>query len=174
MIDANVIFDGTLTQGGGITGAAITASATTQASTNIVDLGAARDVGAGEPLGLFVVTTVAFTTTNSATLQISLQVCATSNGTYLTILQSPVYAAADLVAGAAIFQYALPKNQNLNDTSGTLNTPGRFLQLLYTVGTGVFTTGHNLVFAYIAPRLDRYALTTYSRNYTANVYSGEL
>lgn len=174
MIDAQLIFDGTLTQGGGITGTQITASATTQASTNVIDLGSARDLGATEPLGLHVVTTVAFATTNAATLQISLQVCATSNGTYLTILNSPVYAVGDLVAGAPIWRYALPLNQALNDTTGTLKSPGRFLRLLYTVGTGVFTAASNLVFAYINPRLDRFELTTYASNYSANVYSGEL
>lgn len=173
MIDASQIFDGSVTTDPP-TPVAITASATTQASTNIIDWLAGRDVGAGEPLGIHVDIMEAFTTTNSATLSVALQVCDTTNGTFLTILSSPlVVPASQLIIGCPIFRYAYPVNQILNATAGVLKAPGRYAQLLYTVGTGVFSAGK--VLSWITPRLDRStAGTHYAKNYTAAVVAGQL
>lgn len=176
MIDSQLIFDGTLpTTGVGspVTGVAITASATTQASTNVIDLLAARDLGADEPLGLHVfVTTTNASTTNSATLTIDFQVSSAAAGTYYSLLTTPLYAASQLIAGAPLFRYALPLNQLQNAVAGVLNAPGRYLRLLYTVGTGVFT---NLsVFSYISPRQDRQEFTVYKNNYTVATTTSEI
>lgn len=172
MIDAQLIFDGTVSADPP-TPVAITASNTTQASTNIIDWLSGRDVGAGEPLGIHVDIMVAGTTTNSATLEVALQVCDTTNGTFLTILNSPkVIPASQLIVGAPLFRYAYPVNQILNATAGILKTPGRYARLLYTVGTGVFTTLS--VFSYINPRKDRNAYFSYPANYTAATVAGQL
>jgi len=162
MIDSSLIFDGTLNYGSAPTGAAITNS---RISTNVIDLLAARDMGAGDVAELHVDVTTAFTTTNSATLQVAFQVSAATNSGFVNLLLSPVAAAGDLIVGAPFFRYELPLNQILNDTSGVLGTPGRYLALYYTVGTGVFSAG--AVFSYINAHQDRTQYTTYPRNYTA-------
>lgn len=178
MLDASLIFDGTVSAGplasigstaSQVTGIGITNS---RVSTNIIDWLTGRDVGASEPLGLHVDITQAFTTTNSATLQISYQVCDTTNGSYLDLILCPPTPVAQLILGAPIFRYALPVNQILNATAGVLKTPGRYAQLSYTVGTGVFTLGK--VFSYLTPRLDRSAYYTYPNAYTVNTAAGEL
>jgi hypothetical protein len=169
MIDLSLVFDGTFTTDPP-TGVAITATAT---STNIIDWLTGRDVGAGEPLGIHVLISGAFVTTNSATLQINYQVCDTTNGTYLTILSSPVYPAAQLIKGAPLFRYALPVNQILNATAGVLKTPGRYCQLQYVVGTGVFSSTSAIV-AFLTPRQDRNEYYNYPIGYTAAVQSGQI
>lgn len=178
MIDVSTIFDGTISAGpiasigstaSSVTGIAVTA---TRVSTNIIDWLTGRDVGAEEPLGLHVDITAAFTTTNSATLQISYQVCDTTNGTYLDLILCPPIPAAQLIIGAPLFRFALPVNQILNATAGILKVPGRYAQLNYTVGTGVFSAGK--VFSYINPRLDRNAYYSYPNNYTVAVAAGEI
>jgi hypothetical protein len=168
VIDSQQIFDGSVTTDPP-TAVAITATAT---STNILDWLVGRDVGADEPLGIHVDIMTAFTTTNSATLQVALQVCDTTNGTFLTIIETPAVAAAQLIVGSPIFRFAYPVNQLLNATAGILKTPGRYAQLAYTVGTGVFSAGK--VFSYINARRDRNAYTSYARNYTSAVVAGQL
>lgn len=173
MLDQNLIFDGTLNATTGVpAGVAITASATTVASTNILDLLVARDLGVDDYAELHVDVTVAFTTTNSATLSVAFQTCATTNGTYVTLLQSVAYPAAQLIAGAPIFRYAVPLNQELNSTAGILAAPGRYLRMLYTVGTGVFTTGS--VFTYLNAGHDRQQFWVPPNNYTAYVAPSEI
>lgn len=178
MFDASGIFDGTVSAGSigtigsqtsQVTGVGITATTT---STNIIDWLTGRDVGAAEPLGLHVQILQAFTTTNSATLQISYQVCDTTNGTYLDLVLSPPIPVAQLIIGAPVFRYALPVNQILNATAGILKKPGQYAQLKYTVGTGVFTLGK--VFSYLTPRLDRGAYYSYPAAYTVAIASGEI
>src|ERR1700749_962229 len=136
MLDLSLVFDGTFTGTPAVaTGVAITNS---RASTNILDLLVARDVGAGEDLSLHVLVNPAFTTTNSATLEIDFQVSPdTTSGDFVTIMSSPVYPAAQLIAGSPLFRYRLPVNQLLNATAGVLAAPGRYLRLNYNVGTGV-------------------------------------
>lgn len=172
MIDAELIFDGSVSTDPP-TPVSITANATTQASSNVIDWLVGRDVGAAEPLGVHVDIMTLFTTTNSATLNIALQVSATTNSGFITILQGvgaiPV---AQLIVGAPIFRYAIPVNQILNASAGKLGAPLRYMQLLYTVGTGVFSAG--AVFSYITPRLDRGAYNSYTNNYTAATVAGQL
>ena len=178
MIDTSLVFDGTISTSAIAsigstaslsTGVAIT---NTRVSTNIIDWLTGRDVGSAVPLTLHVQVLAAFTTTNSATLQISYQVCATTNGTYNDLIFSPVYTAAQLIAAAPIFRYDLPVNQVKNATAGVLLTPGRYAQLNYTVGTGVFSAG--TVFSYITPRDDRNQYFSYPAAYTVAVAAGEI
>ncbi len=160
MIDATYLFDGTV-NGSTLTGAAITV---TRDSTNILDLLAARDIGAVNNLGLFVQVTTAFTAVGAATLTIDYQTCATVGGTYKSLMISNPYPKADLIVGAPIFRYALPMNQSLNSTSGVVAAPGRYVKLVYTVATGPMTAG--AVMAWIAPINDRVQYQTYAANYT--------
>ena len=169
MLDATQLFDGTISAAGVCTGVAITS---TRVSTNVLDLLTGRDIGADEPIGIHVDVTTAFTTTNSATLQIDFEVCDTAGGSYLALTYSPIVPAAQLIVGAPLFRVALPVNQILNATAGVLKTPGRYIRLNYTVGTGVFSAG--AVFSYINPRPDRNAYYSYPNNYTAYVATGEI
>lgn len=174
MIDSSLVFDGTFNATSGVpTGVAVTANATTQASTNILDLLVARDLGVNDYAELHVVCTVAFTTTNAATLQIAFQICATTNGTWQSLVTEPAaIAAAQLIVGAPLFRYKVPLNQIPNSTAGILAPPGRYLRLLYTVGTGVFSTGS--VFSYMNAGMDRQQYYNYPNNYTAATVAGEI
>lgn len=165
MLDSTQIFDGTLPS----TGAAIT---TTRQSTNILDLLVSRDLGADDPIGIHVVTTAAFTSTQSSTLVVSFEVCDTTNGSYLTLLQTPAIPKAQLISGVQLFAVVLPRNQLLNATAGVLAAPGRYIALSYTVASGPFDTG--AVMAWISPRADRNTYWTYPRNYTTYVAPGEI
>lgn len=164
MIDANLIFDGTL---GPATGIAVTA---TRVSTNVIDFLTGRDMGADEPLGIHVIVMQTFATLTSLT--VDLEVCDTVGGAYLNILSSPALPAAQLVANTEIFRYAFPVNQLLNAVAGVRNTPGRFARLAYTVAGSNATAGS--VFAYLNPRPDRNVFNAYPRNYTAATAAGEL
>lgn len=163
MIDAQLIFDGTLNP---TTGAAITV---TRVSTNVIDLLAARDLGAGEILGLNVNVLQAFT--GGTSLQIDFETCATVAGTYQPLIFSPIVPVAQLIIGCPMFRYGLPLNQVLNATAGILAPPGRFIRLNYTV-VGVMATGS--VFAFVAPLRDRFEYTNYPSNYTAYASPAEV
>lgn len=143
MLDANLIFDGTLPPAAG---AAITVS---RASTNVLDMLANRDIGAGmaAPTGLHVKVTQAFTAGGAATLQIAYQT-SPDNATFVDIMLSPIIPVASLVLGAPMFIYRVPQFQ-LNDTG----TPNRYHRLNYTVATGPMTAG--AVFAYLAAGMDQ-------------------
>ncbi len=165
MLDITQMFDGTPPT----TGVAIT---TTRQSTNVLDMLAVRDVGADEPLGIHVLCMAAFTSTLSATLTVSFEVCDTAGGSYLTLLQTPPIPKAQLIAGEEIFRVALPVNQVLNATAGILAQPGRFIALRYTVATGPMDLG--TVMAWINPRPDRNAFYAVPAAYSVAVASGEI
>jgi len=164
MIDASLIFDGTLssTPGVGPSGVALTA---TRVSTNVIDLLTGRDLGAGAVLGLHVDVLTAFTAGGAATLQIDFEVGATAGGTYYPLIYSPIIPVAQLIVGAPIFRVDVPLNQVLNATAGVPSTPGRFIRLNYTVVTGPFTAG--ALFSYLNPIIDRIQYYNYPNNYVA-------
>lgn len=151
MLDASLIFDGTPPK----TGAAITV---TRVSTNVLDMLAARDIGAGDELELHVVVLQNFTAGGAATLQIAYQT-SPDNATFVDIENSPIYAVASLVVGVPIFRYKVPPFQ-LNDTG----TPNQYHRLNYTVATGPMTAG--TVFAYLTGGGDRQLFQAYPRAYT--------
>jgi hypothetical protein len=178
MIDTSLIFDGTVSAGpisaigsttSQVTGVAITA---TRVSTNIIDWLTGRDVGSAVPLTMHVIVATSFTSSSATTLQVSYQVCATTNGTYKDLILSPIIPLAQLVPGTPLFRYDLPVNQVLNATAGVLATPGRYGQLNYTVATGPFSGG--TVFAYITARDDRNQYWSYPSAYTVAVATGEI
>ncbi len=164
MLDITQIFDGVPPN----TPSNIT---TTRVSTNTLDMLIGRELGASEPLGLFVDVLTTFTAGGAATLRIDFEVSA-DNTTFYSILESPLIPVADLIAGVSIFRYAWPSNQALNETTGVPKFPGRYYRLNYTVATGPMLTG--AVFAYAAPRLDRQVFYAPARNYTAYVAAGEI
>lgn len=127
LLDGLLLFD---------SAANITASAATQASTNVVDLSVARDMGIGDDpaLKLLVQIITAFATTNSAVLTAALQ-GSTDNSTYTTMLSSTAAMTPGvLTAGARLLDVTIPRP-----------VPGqalpRYLRMLYTVGAGIFTPG---------------------------------
>ena len=103
---------------------AITASA---ASTDVVDLGANRDIGAGEPLYVLVQVMQAFD--NLTSLTIALQTSATENFASPVQLTARTVALASLTAGATFSVGPVP--------GGTL----RYVRLYYTVTGTTPTTG---------------------------------
>lgn len=151
MIDLNLIFDGTPPA----TGAAITV---TRASTNVLDMLANRDIGAGDELELHVQVQTAFTAAGAATLQIAYQT-SVDNVTFVDIMLSPVIPVASLIVGARLFRYKVPPFQLL-DTG----TPNRYHRLNYTVATGPMTAG--AVFAYMTGGGDRQVTNNYPPGYT--------
>ncbi len=155
MIDANLIFDGTINATtGAATGVAIVDDA---ASTNVLDMLAARDVGEGYSLEVHVVVTETFLTCTS--LNIDYQTSA-DNSTFVDVLRSPTYAVAALVAGAKVMRYKVPQFQ-LNDTG----TPNRYHRLNYTVNGSNATAGK--VFAFLTGGDDQDGPgVNYPANYT--------
>lgn len=162
MIDISQVLDGTPPN----TGVAVT---TTRASTNTIDLLAARDVGVPNPLGIHVVVTEAFV--GGTSVVVEQQVCATEGGTFLTLNRSAVILTANLTAGQEIYRVPIVMNQANNQSAGVLNAPGRYFRLLYTV-VGTFTAG--AVFAYVNPNMDRNAFYAYPANYTVYVDPDEI
>lgn len=160
MIDATMLFDGTLNTGlTPPTGTAITAS---RVSTNVIDLLVARDMGAGAVLGIHVDITQNFATLTS--LVIDFEVSA-DNSTFYNILTSMVIPAAQLIVGSPIFRYGVPLNQVLNATAGVAAAPGRYVRLNYTVAGSNATAG--AVLAYLNPMEDRNQTYIYPNNYVS-------
>lgn len=105
----------------------------TEASTNIVDLANARDMGPGEqPLRIACYVGTAFATTDSATLTIQAQ-GSTDASTWAVYAQSRAYSAAELVAGAKLAPMDWP-----NVAVGSLP---RYLRLAYVSGALHWTPG---------------------------------
>lgn len=114
----------------------ISASAGTEASTNVIDLTTFRDMGIGDnpALKLLIQVITAFATTNAAVLTAALQ-GSTDNSTFTTMVQSQAaLTPGNLGAGSRLLDIDLPRP-----------APGqsvpRYLRILYTVGTGVFSVG---------------------------------
>ena len=171
MIDTELVFDGTYvsTNSPPWAGVAIT---TTRVSSNVLNLLAARDIGIGNDIEMHVVVTTAFVSAGGATLTIDFETCATAGGSYLALNSSPTYAVADLKVGAPIWRYTLPINQALNDTSSTLNAPGQYIRLTYTVGTSSFSAG--AVLAFLTGMKDRTVFQAPANNFTVYAPAAEL
>lgn len=124
ILDQNLLFD---------TAHALTATA---ASTNVVDLVNARDMGRGDANGstpkLMVLVTTAFSSTNSGTLTVQFQ-GSTDNSTFTTYAESRAYTAGELTAGNRLFDVDVPR------PSGGAALP-RYLRLNYVVANA-FTAG---------------------------------
>jgi hypothetical protein len=111
--------------------AALTASA---ASTNIVDLVNARDLGVDVQMEVEVTVVTTFLSAGATTLQAQFQ-GSTDNSTWSTYAEGPAIAKATLTAGTRhVLPIALPQ-----PASG-LAIP-RYLRLNWVIATGPFTAG---------------------------------
>ncbi len=130
---------------------AITAIGSTP-STNVVDLGVARDIGgaATENLALLVQVVTAFTSGGSATLQVQFQT-SPDNATWSNPAISDAIPVAQLVAGYKFLVNELP------------GPTSRYLRLNYIIGTAVMTAG--TLTAAIVSAID--VLPSYPRAYVA-------
>ena len=114
---------------------------TTAASTNVVDLVDARDIGPGMPLEVLFAVGTAFTTdtTNASTLTISLQgsTNATNSG-FVDYVRSPAYTAADLAASKIVFPVDWPA---LMRTAAVNQGMPLYIRINYTVGVAAWAGG---------------------------------
>jgi hypothetical protein len=126
-------------------------------STNIIDLGVARDIGGAvtEQLMLLCQVATPFTSAGSATLQVQFQTAPDNGsgapGSWSTLVQSDAVPVASLAAGFKFLPNEVP--------GGTL----RFVRLNYVVGTAVMTGG--ALKAAFVPSLD--VQPVYPRAYAA-------
>lgn len=134
-------------------GSAITVS---RASTNVIDLLNAEDLGIGDnpTLKIAVFTDGLFAAAGAGTLQVQFQE-SVDNATWTTVVESPAYSLAQ-VNTQAVFKIDWPHR-----------APGaalpRYARLNYIVGTGPFTAGS--VQSYVM--IGRDDLPVYPKNYTA-------
>lgn len=133
-------------------------------STNIIDLGTTRDIGAAVTINnLFpLVQVVTAFVGATATLQVRVMYAPDSSGvpgTFVIGYQSDAVAVASLIQGYRFIAGAL-----LLSPGTALNpTAYRFLKLTYVIATAAMTAGQ--IKAGFVPSLD--AQPTYQRNYTA-------
>lgn len=107
---------------------AVTATA---ASTNYIDLGAARDIGNGQGLELIVNCDTAALSTGSSTVTFALQSDDnTSFSSPTTVATSAAIAKASLTAATVVWRAPIPKF-----------TAERYLRLYYTVAVADLTAG---------------------------------
>jgi hypothetical protein len=106
---------------------AVTASA---ASTDYIDLGAARDLGNGTRLEILVLVTEAVTATGSATVQVALQSDDNSSFSSPTnLVLSDAIPKASLTVGTQVLRVAVPHGTE------------RYVRLYFTVASGPLTAG---------------------------------
>ncbi len=130
---------------------AVTSTGST-ASTNVVDLGVARDIGGAvtDQLMLLCEVVTAFASGGSATLQVQFQTSA-DNSAWSTLAQSDAIPVASLAQGYKFLPGEVP--------GGTQ----RYVRLNYVVGTAAMTAG--ALTAALVPSLD--VQPVYPRGYVA-------
>ena len=130
---------------------AVTSTGST-ASSNVIDLGVARDIAGGvvEALKLLIQVNTTFTSGGSATLQVQVQTSA-DNSSWSTLAESAAIPVASLVQGYRFFENGVP------------GPTSRYLRLNYVVGTAAMTAGK--LDAALVPSLD--IAPVYSRGYAA-------
>jgi microcystin degradation protein MlrC len=143
------------TSNGAIVGDSPTATGST-ASTNVIDLGVARDIGGGVTDELFLDCSVvaAFASGGSATLQVQLQ-GSNDNASWSTLEQSDAVPVAALAQGYKFLPGRLVSPQS----TGLF----RFLRLNYAIGTAAMTAG--TLVAGLVPAMQK--SPAYARGYAA-------
>ena len=103
-------------------------------STNVIDLGIARDIGGAvtDDLYLLIEVITAFTSGGAGTLKVQYQ-GSNDNVTFTTIAQSDDVAVASLIQGYKFLQNSVP--------SVPSTTLYRYHRLNYVIGTAVMTAG---------------------------------
>ena len=126
---------------------------TTAASTDIVDLGAARDMGNGEPLELVILVTQNVTAAGAATVTFALETDDTAGFSSPVVLASSgAIGKAALSAGTEVLRVKVPLDAE------------RYLRTNYTVATGPLTAG--TFTAFLAH--DRQASRAYASGFTVS------
>lgn len=99
-----------------------------QASANVIDTGAAQDVGIGEGAWVNIVANAAVTSAGAATVQGVLQT-SSDNATWTDAVAGAAIAKANLTAGATLLKTRIP--------------PGlkRYLRVVYRIATAALTAG---------------------------------
>lgn len=116
---------------------------TTGASTNVVDLGAARDLGVGEPIMLVVDVTTAMTDSgNDSTMTVTVETDS------VEAFSSP---ATTQTVGTFAASSAIGTSLKIKLSPGTINE--QYARIKYTVANGNLTTGN--FSAYLT--LDKYS-----------------
>lgn len=124
---------------------------TTAASTDIVDLGAARDMGNGEPLELVILVTQSVTAAGAATVTFTLETDDNAGFSSPVVLaNSGAIGKAALGAGTEVLRVKVPLDAE------------RYLRTNYTVATGPLTAG--TFTAFLAH--DRQASRAYASGFT--------
>lgn len=177
IMDGLLLFDGTVSAAGVLTGVVINTSwanpptTTTYYSTNVLDVsqlassasGYGRDLGIGDDPALLIVVSAPVAVcgaSGSSTLQISIQAAPDSGsgtpGSYVTLASSPIYTASGttpypvLAAGQEALKIALP----IADPKTLLP---KFYRIAYTIaGAALATGGTGTIWACLV--LDRTAL----------------
>lgn len=126
---------------------------TTAASTDIIDLGAARDMGNGEPLELVILVTETVTASGAATVTFTLETDdnAGFSSTFVLASSSAIGKAA-LTAGTEVLRVKVPLDAE------------RYLRTNYTVATGPLTAGKFTAFL----AHDRQASKAYASGFTVS------
>lgn len=126
---------------------------TTAASTDIVDLGAARDMGNGEPLELVILVTQNVTAAGAATVTFALETDDTAGFSSPVVLaNSGAIGKAALSAGTEVLRVKVPLDAE------------RYVRTNYTVATGPLTAG--TFTAFLAH--DRQASRAYASGFTVS------
>lgn len=134
---------------------AVTATA---ASTNVIDLGIARELGGGlTVLEVLATVSTTFTAGGSATMTLAIQ-GSVDNSTWTTILTTGTMAVADLTVGERLVTVKLPGRE-------LGKARNRYLRLNYTVATGPMTAG--TIMAGLGLGTEQFE--DYPRNFTVTV-----
>lgn len=156
LIDQTLLFDGTFSVTTGLwTGAAVFSNGTSVASTNVVDLTNARDLGtgrAGMQIAINVIVTTAFTGGTSCNFQFQ---GSTDSTTWTTYAETGAIAVASLALAAHVLRVPVPARPSFASLP-------RYWRLNYTC-VGNVTAGS--VIAFIAPD-DQLASTAYPSGFT--------
>jgi hypothetical protein len=126
---------------------------TTAPSTDIVDLGAARDMGNGEPLELVILVTQSVTAAGAASVTFTLETDDNAGFSSPAVLaNSGALGKAALPAGTEVLRVKLPLDAE------------RYLRTNYTVATGPLTAGMFTAFL----THDRQASRAYASGFTVS------